>query len=219
MSNPGDLGGLTGWVADVITGLGEVGVGLLVAAENLIPPVPSELVLTMAGYLAGEGRVNLVLVLLAATLGSLFGALALYWLGRLAGEERLRRWLDRLPLVDPEQLDKADRWFDRHGHQAVLFGRMVPVVRSLVSVPAGAAGMPLPRFVAFTTLGSGLWNALFVGLGYAAGSQWQQIERYGQIFDLAIFAVFGALVAAWIAKRLRARRRANSEDRPSQHRY
>lgn len=209
MSDPGDLGGLTGWVADVITGLGEVGVGLLVAAENLIPPVPSELVLTMAGYLAGEGRVNLVLVLLAATLGSLFGALALYWLGRLAGEERLRRWLDRLPLVDPEQLDKADRWFDRHGHQAVLFGRMVPVVRSLVSVPAGAAGMPLPRFVAFTTLGSGLWNALFVGLGYAAGSQWQQIERYGQIFDLAIFAVFGVLVAAWIAKRLRARRRAS----------
>ena len=145
--DPRDLGGLTGWVAGVIDSLGEVGVGLLVALENLIPPVPSELVLTMAGYLAGNGRLNVVLVVIAATIGSVVGALILYWLGRMVGEDRLRRWLDRIPLVDADDLDKADRWFERHAWSAVLFGRMVPVVRSLVSIPAGANHMPIGRFV------------------------------------------------------------------------
>lgn len=104
----GELGGLTGWTASVIESLGELGVGLLVALENLLPPIPSEVVLSMAGYLAGAGRVNLVLVTIAATAGSVLGALALYWLGYALGEDRLRRWLDRIPLVDAEDLDKAD---------------------------------------------------------------------------------------------------------------
>ena len=137
------LGGLTGWVASVIESLGEVGVGLLVALENLIPPIPSEIVLSMAGYLASEGRVNVVLVTIAATAGSVLGALALYWLGYALGEDRLQRWLDRIPLVDADDLNMADRWFERHAKGAVLFGRMAPVVRSLVSIPAGANHMPL----------------------------------------------------------------------------
>src|SRR5689334_21178195 len=109
-----ELSGLAGWVASVIDTLGETGVGLLVALENLVPPIPSEIVLSMAGYLAGEGRVSLTLVWAAATLGALVGALLLYWLGRGLGEERLRRWLDRIPLVDAGDLDQADRWFERH---------------------------------------------------------------------------------------------------------
>ncbi|HYN92285.1 MAG TPA: DedA family protein [Pilimelia sp.] len=209
-TQPTDLGGLTGWVAGVIERLGEVGVGLLVAFENLVPPVPSELVLTMAGYLASAGRVDLLLVLVAATAGSVSGALALYWLGRAVGEERLRRWLDRVPLMDRAQLDKADRWFDRYGHWAVLVGRMMPVVRSLVSVPAGAAGMPLRRFVALTTLGSGVWNALFVGLGYGLGSRWQEVERYSTWFDAGILAFFAVVVGTWVVKRVRATRRSRA---------
>src|SRR3954454_23033846 len=98
-ADPSQAGGLTGWVASVIESLGEVGVGLLVALENLVPPIPSEVVLSMAGYLASEGRTNLVWVIVAATVGSVVGALLLYWLGRAVGEDRLRRWLDRIPLV------------------------------------------------------------------------------------------------------------------------
>jgi membrane protein DedA with SNARE-associated domain len=209
MSDPTDLGGLTGWVAGVIDGLGEVGVGLLVALETIVPPIPSELVLAMSGYLASEGRVHPILVVVAATLGSVLGAVALYWLGRLAGEDRLHRWLDRLPLVDTSDLDKADRWFEKYGQHAVLFGRMVPVVRSVVSIPAGASGMPMARFLTLTTIGSGVWNSLFVGLGYTLGSRWQDIERYSTWFDLAILATFAVLIGAWITRKLRPRTRSS----------
>ncbi|MFC6014693.1 DedA family protein [Plantactinospora solaniradicis] len=205
--DPTQLGGLTGWIAGVIDAMGVPGVGLLVALENLIPPVPSEIVLAMAGYLAGEGRMNVFLVVLSATAGSVLGALALYWLGAALGEDRLKRWLDRLPLVDTDDLERADRWFERYGSWAVLFGRMIPVVRSLVSVPAGADRMPLGRFLALTTLGSGLWNAIFVGLGYALGSRWQQIDRYASFFDYGLLAIFVGMIAVWVVKKRRKRLR------------
>ncbi|MEV4465267.1 DedA family protein [Micromonospora echinofusca] len=204
--DPTELGGLTGWVAGVIDAAGAIGVALLVALESIIPPIPSEIVLAMAGYLASEGRFNVVLVGLAATVGSLGGALVLYWLGAAAGEDRLKRWLDRLPLVDLDDLEKADRWFERHGRWAVLFGRMMPVVRSLISIPAGANRMPLPEFITFTTLGSGIWNALFVGLGYGLGSRWQQIEQYSKWFDYGIIAVLVVMIAWWATKKTRRRR-------------
>lgn len=204
-AEPTELGGIMGWIARVVDALGEVGVGLLVALETIVPPVPSEAVLAMAGYLAHAGRVNLVLVVVAATAGSLVGAVALYYAGRVIGEDRLRRWLDRIPLVDAEQLDKADAWFERYGGWAVLLGRMVPVVRSLVSVPAGANRMPLGQFLGLTALGSGVWNALFVGAGYALGERWQDVQRYSRWFDLALLALFAVAVAAWVVKRVRAR--------------
>ena len=206
--DPRDLGGLTGWIAGVIDSLGEFGVGLLVALENLVPPVPSELVLTMAGYLAGDGRMNVVFVVIAATIGSVVGALILYWLGRVVGEERLRRWLDRIPLVDADDLDQADRWFERHAWSAVLFGRMVPVVRSLVSIPAGANHMPVGRFLTFTAIGSGVWNSLFVGAGFALGTQWEQVDRYARWFDYAILAFFVVAITWWVVKKVRKRRSA-----------
>jgi membrane protein DedA with SNARE-associated domain len=212
--DPQQFGGLTGWVASVIESLGEVGVGLLVALENLIPPIPSEVVLSMAGYLAGEGRVNVVLVTVAATVGSVIGALALYWLGYSLGEDRLKRWLDRIPLVDADDLYTADRWFERHAKGAVLFGRMAPVVRSLVSIPAGANHMPLGQFVLLTTIGSGVWNTLFVGGGYALGSRWQRLDQYSQYFDYAIIAFFGVTIAWWVVKKVRKRR---AQKEPADH--
>ncbi|MFG1798609.1 DedA family protein [Micromonospora carbonacea] len=203
---PSQFTGLTGWVADVIGALGAVGVALLVALESIIPPIPSEIVLAMAGYLASQGQFNVVLIVVAATVGSLLGALVLYWLGAVIGEERLKRWLDRIPLVDRDDLDKADRWFERHGRWAVLIGRVVPVVRSLVSVPAGADRMPLGEFVLLTTLGSGVWNALIVGAGFALGSRWEEVDRYSSWFNYAIFAVLGVMVVSWAAKKVRRRR-------------
>ena len=207
-TDPGQLGGLTGWVASVIESLGAAGVGLLVALENLIPPIPSEIVLSMAGYLASSGKVNLALVMIAATAGSVLGALALYWLGYALGEERLRRWLDRIPLVDAGDLDTADNWFERHEKGAVFFGRMAPVVRSLVSIPAGANHMKLGQFTVLTTLGSGIWNCLFVGGGYALGSRWQELEKYSSYFDYAIMAFFAVTIAWWVVKKVRKRRSA-----------
>ncbi|MDR7324555.1 MULTISPECIES: DedA family protein [Catenuloplanes] len=202
-----NLTGLSGWVAGVIESLGEIGVGLLVALENIVPPIPSEVVLALAGYLANQGGVNLVLVWVAATIGSLAGAIALYWVGRGLGEERLKRWLDKVPLVERDDLEKADRWFEKHGKWAVLLGRCVPVVRSLVSVPAGANHMPMPIFIAFTALGSGVWNTIFIGAGYALGSRWQDIEQYNRWFDYAIWAIFAWIIGSWVFNRVRARRR------------
>ncbi len=209
---PEQFGGFTGWVAVVLDALGAVGVALLVALESIIPPVPSEIVLAMAGYLAGEGRFNVVLIVIAATVGSLVGALALYWLGAGLGEDRLKRWLDRLPLVDLDDLERADRWFERHGRWAVLFGRLVPVVRSLVSIPAGANRMPLGEFVAFTTLGSGAWNGLIIGLGYTLGTRWKDIDRYSSWFNYAIYAVFAVLIVSWAVKKVRRRRRRRDRE-------
>ncbi|MEV4347619.1 DedA family protein [Actinoplanes sp. NPDC049596] len=201
-------GGLTAWVTSVIESLGELGVGLLVALENLIPPIPSEIVLSLAGYLASESRVNLVLVFLAATAGSVLGALALYWLGYALGEDRLRRWLDKIPLVDADDLDTADRWFEKHEKAAVLFGRCAPVVRSLVSIPAGANKMHVGLFTLFTAIGSGVWNAIFIGGGYALGSQYQDIEKYSHWLDYAIWAAIVIAIGSWVVKKVRKRRRA-----------
>jgi membrane protein DedA with SNARE-associated domain len=209
-SDLGQLSGLTGWVASVIESLGEVGVGLLVALENLVPPIPSEIVLSLAGYLAAEDRVNLVLVLVAATAGSVAGAVILYWLGRALGEDRLRRWLDRIPLVDADDLEKADRWFEKHEKNAVLFGRCAPVVRSLVSIPAGANRMPLGQFVVFTTIGSGVWNALFVLAGYLLGARWQNVEQYSHWFDYGVGAFFAGAVGWWVIKKTRGRKDATA---------
>ena len=200
-----ELQGMSGWVASIIEALGELGVGLLVALENIVPPIPSEIVLSLAGYLASAGRVHLVLVFLAATAGSVLGALALYWLGYALGEDRLRRWLDRIPLVDAEDLDTADRWFKKHEKSAVLLGRCAPVVRSLVSIPAGANQMRLGLFTLFTAIGSGVWNALFIGGGYALGSRWQRLEEYSHYFDYAIGAFFAIVVGSWIVKKVRKR--------------
>ncbi|MBM0226156.1 MULTISPECIES: DedA family protein [Micromonospora] len=204
--DPNQFSGLTGWVATVIDSLGALGVAFLVALESIIPPIPSEIVLAMAGYLSAEGRFNVVLIVLAATAGSLLGALVLYWLGAALGEERLKRWLDHIPLVDRDDLEKADRWFERHGRWAVLIGRLVPVVRSLVSIPAGANRMPLGEFVLLTTIGSGVWNALIVGLGFALGSRWQQVDRYSDWFNYAIFAIFGVMIVSWSVRKIRKRR-------------
>ncbi|PTA42511.1 DedA family protein [Micromonospora sp. RP3T] len=208
--DPNQFTGLTGWVASVIDAWGAVGVALLVALESIIPPIPSEIVLAMAGYLSAEGRFNVVVIVLAATAGSLLGALVLYWLGAALGEDRLKRWLDHIPLVDLEDLEKADRWFERHGRWAVLIGRVVPVVRSLVSIPAGANRMPLGEFILLTTLGSGVWNTLIVGAGFLLGSRWEDVDRYSQWFNYAIFAVFGVMIVSWAAKKVRRRRARQS---------
>lgn len=198
-----DLTGLAGWVADVIAALGPLGVGLLVALENLFPPIPSEVVLPLAGFLAGQGRMPIVAVILAATVGSVAGALILYGAGARLGRHRLRRIVDRLPLVNLEDLERAEGWFDHHGGRAVLLGRFVPVVRSLVSVPAGVERMPLVPFTVYTALGSVGYNSVLVLLGYLLGSQWQSVGQYSNYINYTILAAMAAAIVFFVAKRAR----------------
>ena len=205
-AEPDQLTGLAGLVADVMTALGEVGVGILVALENLFPPIPSEVVLPLAGFIASQGRMGLVLVIVAATVGSVVGALMLYELGARVGRERMRGWIRKLPLMECEDLDKAEAWFARHGEASVLFGRCLPVVRSLISVPAGVEQMPRGKFLLLTTLGSGVWNAIFVLAGYALGAQFERVGEYSSWFNYLIYAVIAVFVALGVRRGLRRRR-------------
>lgn len=202
----GGLTGLVGVAANVIDLLGEVGVGLLILAENVFPPIPSELVLPLAGFLAAQGRLSLTFTILAATVGSVVGALLLYEAGRRVGVRRLRAIVGRLPLMQAEDVDRAESWFERHGQSAVLLGRCLPVVRSLISVPAGVARMPRWRFVLLTGLGSLTWNATFIGGGDALGAQFERVEDYSGYLNTAVYAAIVVLLALGVRRALRDRR-------------
>lgn len=204
------LTGLTGIAADVIDAIGELGVGVLTFTETVFPPIPSEIVLSLGGFLAYRGDLTLVWVIIAATIGAVLGALVLYGLGAVFGEERARSWLTVLPLVEASDYDKASSWFRRHGPPVVFFGRFIPIVRSLVSLPAGAQHMPLARFLVLTTAGSLIWNTALVGAGYALGSQYERVEEYLGYLDYVIYAAIVIVVGWFVVTKIRARRRAST---------
>ena len=203
-----DIGGLTGLVLQVIDAMGEWGVALMLFIETVFPPIPSEVILPLAGFLGGAGRMDLTLVLVLATAGSYLGALVLYWLGAVIGFDRTVRWFGKLPLVDEDDFRKAASWFHRHGKSAVFFGRLVPVVRSLISLPAGADRMHLGTFTVFTVLGSGLWNSVLVLGGAALGTQYERIEAYTEWIDRAVYAAVVVIVVAFVVRRVRRGRAA-----------
>ncbi len=207
----GDLTGLTGVFARLLESMGEVGVGVLTLVETLVPPIPSEIVLPLSGFLAQQGRLAIVWVMVAATLGSLVGAWGFYALGAKLGLERSIRLLSRVPLLDREDLEAASDWFARHGRGSVFFGRFVPGVRSLISLPAGAQRMPLGLFTACTALGSALWNSLLVGAGYALGSQWSTVGGYVSTASDVAIGLLVATTVVTLVRRRRRRRRAAEE--------
>src|SRR5687767_376656 len=194
-----DEGGITGFLLDLVEKLGAVGVGLSILLETVIPPIPSEAVLGLAGVLIRSGDMNVVPVVVFATLGSIVGAIFFYWLGRLLGPRRSHAFLDRLPLVETEDVDRTFEWFERHGRSAVFFGRMVPIVRSFVSVPAGVVKMPFGQFLLYTAGGSLIWNGVLIGLGVAAGDFIQNNLKY---FDYAVVAAVVLGVGYLVYKRV-----------------
>jgi membrane protein DedA with SNARE-associated domain len=198
-----NLTGLVGLAARAIEQLGEWGVGAFTLAETVVPPIPSEVILPLAGYLAKQGSLNLILIFFTSTLGAYLGALFLYWLGAKLGLERSIRGLSKLPLVDREDFERAAGWFRRHGRSSIFFGRLLPGVRSLISLPAGASGMPMATFSLYTVAGSGLWNAALIGLGYLLGTQYQLIEKYSKFLNYAVYAALAVLVAAVVVRRLK----------------
>src|ERR671917_98415 len=199
-----DEGGITGFLLDLVERLGAVGVGLAILAETVIPPIPSEAVLGLAGVLIRSGEMSVVPVVLFATLGSVVGAIFFYWIGRTLGPRRSHAFLDRLPLVETEDVDRTFEWFARHGRSAVFFGRMVPIVRSFISVPAGVVRMPFGQFLLFTTAGSLIWNSVLIGLGVAAGDFVRDNLRY---LDYAVVAAVVLFVGYLVYKRVQDDRR------------
>ncbi|WP_228545838.1 DedA family protein [Microcella flavibacter] len=200
--------GIDDWAVAIMETLGVFGAGLLVAIESIFPPIPSEIILPLAGFTASQGSFTVAGAIIATTIGSIVGAVGLYYLGQVLGVVRLRRWAEKVPLMSGEDVDKAMAWFHRHGKTAVFTGRFVPIVRSLVSIPAGVDRMPLPLFLLLTTLGSGLWNSLFVVLGFVLGENWTVVEQFMGTYSRAIVVIVVIAVLVIAVLRIRRRRRA-----------
>ena len=205
------LTGVAAWVVDVMNAIGAPGAGFLVALENLFPPLPSEVILPLAGFTASQGGFSLASAIFWTTLGSIVGAIALYWIGIALGRRRLRIVVDKMPLVDLYDLDRTEAWFDRHGRKAVFFGRMVPIFRSLISIPAGIERMPFGLFVLLSGLGSLIWNTIFVLAGFYLGENWHIAEQYASVFSRIVVVVVLVAVIWWVLKRIRRNRQARSD--------
>ena len=193
-------------VTQIYTSVGYLGVALWVAIESVIIPIPSELVLPFAGFLVGQGTEiepltgqpwNVILVTLFGTVGATLGALVAYAIGMYGGRPVIERW-GRYLGITPADLDRADDFFARHGNAAAFFGRMVPVIRSLVSFAAGIAHMPLGRFVVFTFLGSLPWTLLLVVSGVVMGANWEEIGGILKRFEYLVLAILAVIVLLWI---------------------
>ncbi|MER7504315.1 DedA family protein [Nonomuraea pusilla] len=198
---------MTDWLVGLMESLGAPGAGLAIALENLFPPLPSEVILPLAGFTAARGEMDLLDVLVCTTLGSVVGALALYWVGAMLGRERTLAIAARLPLVKVSDVEKTEAWFLRHGRMTVFFGRMIPIFRSLISVPAGVERMPLPQFTLLTTAGSLIWNTVFVLAGYFLGENWHLVEAYVGIGTNVVIALVVLAVVVFVGVRLGERRK------------
>ena len=192
------LSSLATWVQDVIEQLGYLGVALLVVLENVFPPIPSEIVLPFAGFVAQRGSDSVVLMILAATVGSVIGALIMYWIAAVIGDDRLHaftRKFGKWVQIREADLTRAEEWFDRHAMSAVLVGRCVPLIRSVVSIPAGFRRMKLIPYIAYTFLGSLVWNIALVGAGAVLGENWERVEPVIATFQWIVIVVILAGIA------------------------
>ncbi len=204
-TDPSALSGVAGWAVHLMETLGVAGAGIAIALENVFPPLPSEVILPLAGFTASQGTFGLVEAIVWTTAGSVVGALVLYLVGALIGRDRTRALVGRVPLVSLQDVDRAEAFFGRHARTAVFVGRMVPVFRSLISIPAGVERMPLATFVLLTAAGSAVWNTIFVCAGYLLGESWDVVQQYAGILQWVVVAGVAVLVGWFVVSRLRAR--------------
>ncbi|MDN5772608.1 DedA family protein [Brevibacterium sp. BDJS002] len=208
-----NLSGFSGWAVRLMEALGPLGVGFLVFLDNIFPPIPSELVLPLAGFTASQGSMNIVLAIIFATVGSVVGAVILWALGKWIGLERISRIAVKMPLVDVDDVHKTVGWFDKHGDKAVFFGRMVPIFRSLISIPAGMRNMSIIKFLVLTTAGSAIWNTILIVAGFYLGENWSIVETYAGYFQTLVIIAVVVFVVVWIVLKIRKRSRAKAADR------
>ncbi|WP_344451945.1 DedA family protein [Actinocorallia aurantiaca] len=204
---------MTDWLIGLMESLGAPGAGLAIALENLFPPLPSEVILPLAGFTASKGEMDLLAVIVWTTMGSVVGALALYWVGAMLGRERTLALAARIPLLKVEDIAKTEAWFLKHGRKTVFFGRMIPIFRSLISIPAGVERMPLGVFALLTTTGSLIWNTLFVLAGYTLGENWILVETYVGLGSNVVVAVVMLAVLVFVGMRLKERNKRRHASR------
>lgn len=200
------------WIEQIMTTLGYPGIALIMLVENLFPPIPSELVMPLAGFLIASGTFTFAGAIIAGTLGSVLGAVCLYYIGLFAGERLVRPFIrsyGRWFLLDEGDLDKTLDVFKRHGDIMVFTGRIIPLIRSLISLPAGMNRMPLPRFLLLTTLGSALWTTLLTVAGYILGANWEAVVGFISQYQKVVLAAIAIGVIYFVVRRvmsLRAKR-------------
>ncbi len=195
------------WVTDLMETLGAPGAGIAIALENLFPPLPSELFLPLAGFTASQGKMNLFAAILWTTTGSVAGALALYYFGAALGRDRIRAIAQRMPLVKVSDVDRTEEWFARHGKATVFFGRMVPIFRSLISIPAGVERMPLPGFLLLTAAGSLIWNSALIVAGYVLGANYHLVDQYMGTVTKVVIGLVVLGVGWFVVSRLTQRKK------------
>lgn len=186
-------------IIEIMNNFGYIGICLLILIENLFPPIPSEVILTFGGFMTHDTNMTILGVILTATIGSLLGAIILYYIGKILNKERLIKIVTskygKLLRVKPKDIESADKWFDKKGNITVLFCRCVPVVRSLISIPAGMSEMKLPKFIAYTTIGSAVWNTLLVMIGAFAGEKKDLIlEWIDKLSDVILITLIIAAI-------------------------
>ncbi|MFI6690831.1 DedA family protein [Streptomyces sp. NPDC050433] len=203
----GDVsGGLNGWAVDVIDALGGLGLAIFTALDSMLFGVlPVDVLLPLVGYSATRGAINIGVAVVCATVGAVVGGVLQYALGAKLGRDRARALLMKIPGIKPDTVDRAEDWFARHGAKAVLFGRVLPVLRPLISIPAGVERMPLPKFVVLTAIGSLMWNSALLGSGYLLGENWRRVTHYAGTFS---YIALGALAVAVVVYAVRRRKQA-----------
>ncbi|WP_026552411.1 DedA family protein [Arthrobacter sp. H20] len=204
---------ISDWAVSMMETIGAPGAGLAIALENLFPPLPSEVILPLAGFTASRGSFTLFEAIFWTTAGSVIGATVLYLLGAWLGRDRMRSIVSRVPLVNLEDVDRVEDWFNLHGYRAVFFGRMIPLFRSLVSIPAGIERMTVWKFLVLTTAGSLIWNCVFVMAGFYLGENWQVVQAYADVFQKIVIAAVVLFVGYFVVSRIvRIRRKGANRD-------
>lgn len=203
---------ISAWVLSIMAKFGYFGIVFAMFAENVFPPIPSEIIMPAAGFAASKGELNLVLVILAGTLGAVLGALPLYYLGRIFDKERLVSFTEKYGkyvFVKASDVTAANDWFEKHGKLAVFFGRMVPGVRSLISIPAGMNNMPLPPFLVLTALGSSVWATVLTLAGYYLGQNYEVIQSILAPYSKGIGIAVLIIIIGWFIKNRLSNRKNN----------
>lgn len=199
----GIIGTITNWLVWLMETVGGLGIALSIALESIFPPIPSEVILPLAGFTAARGNLGIVAVIVWATVGSLIGAWVLYGISRWIGLERIRAIADKIPGVSSKDIDKANSWFTKYGTWSVLIGRVIPIVRSLISIPAGFNRMNFWHFTGWTALGSALWNTVLATAGYLLGDQWCSILGVLDAFQNVVLVVFIVVIVAYVVVKIR----------------
>lgn len=202
------------FILHIIEQFGYFGVFFLILIENVFPPIPSEVILLFSGFFSSYTSLSVFYMILASTLGSFLGAIILYYIGKIFNKERLKKIvngrLGKILFLKENDIDKADEWFDNKGNKSVFFCRFVPIVRSLISIPAGMSEMPMGKFIIYTICGSMIWNTVLICLGYRLGSNWEHVltilDKYQMVVIVILVIIFGYVIIKFYRKKRKSKK-------------